>query len=62
MYFTPSFRLPDLDYASYSGLRLTYKATIPQPIGGLLVTVSEGGGQFVAPSPKAIRMRRAADI
>lgn len=53
MYFTPSFRLPDLDYASYSGLRLTYKATIPQPIGGLLVTVSEGGGQFVAPSPKA---------
>ena len=53
MYFTPTFRLPDLDYASYSGFRLTYKATIPQPIGGLLVTVSEGGGQFVAPSPKA---------
>ena len=53
MYFTPSFRLPDLDYASYSGFRLTYKATIPQPIGGLLVTVSEGGGQFVAPAPKA---------
>ena len=53
MYFTPSFRLPDLDYASYSGFRLTYKATIPQPIGGLLVTVSEGGGQFIAPSPKA---------
>ncbi len=53
MYFTPSFRLPDLDYASYSGIRLTYKATIPQPINGLLVTVSEGGGQFVAPAPKA---------
>ena len=53
MYFTPTFRLPDLDYASYSGFRLTYKATIPQPIGGLLVTVAEGGGQFVAPSPKA---------
>ena len=53
MYFTPSFRLPDLDYESYSGFRLTYKATIPQPIGGLLVTVSEGGGQFVAPAPKA---------
>jgi hypothetical protein len=53
MYFTPTFRLPDLDYASYSGFRLTYKATIPQPIGGLLVTVSEGGGQFVAPAPKA---------
>ena len=53
MYFTPSFRLPDLDYASYSGFRLTYKATIPQPINGLLVTVSEGGGQFVAPAPKA---------
>ena len=52
MYFTPSFRLPDLDYASYSGFRVTYKATIPQPIGGLLVTVSEGGGQFVAPAPK----------
>ena len=46
MYFTPSFRLPDLDYASYSGLRLTYKATIPQPIGGLLcraVAESDGG-------------------
>ncbi len=42
----------DLDYASYSGIRLTYKATIPQPINGLLVTVSEGGGQFVAPAPK----------
>ena len=52
MYFTPSFRMPDLDYASYSGIRLTYKATIPQPINGLLVTVSEGGGQFVAPAPK----------
>ena len=52
MYFTPSFRMPDLDYASYSGIRLTYKAIIPQPINGLLVTVSEGGGQFVAPAPK----------
>ena len=52
MYFTPSFRMPDLDYASYSGIRLTYKAVIPQSINGLLVTVSEGGGQFVAPAPK----------
>ena len=52
MYFTPSFRMPDLDYASYSGIRLTYKATIPRPIAGLLVTVYEGGGQFVAPAPK----------
>ena len=53
MYFTPSFQLPEMDYAVYSGFRLTYKATIPQPIGGLLVTVTEGGGQFVAPAPKA---------
>ncbi|MBQ2335189.1 MAG: hypothetical protein II381_02695 [Victivallales bacterium] len=52
MYFTPSFHMPDLDYASYSGIRLTYKAIIPQPINGLLVTVAEGGGQFVAPAPK----------
>ena len=53
MYFTPSFALPDLDYSSYSGIRLTYKARIPMPINGLLITLAEGGGQFVAPAPGA---------
>ena len=62
MYFTPSFRLPDWDYASYSGIRLTYKATIPQPINGLLVTLAEGGGQFVAPAPKATSEWMSVDL
>jgi len=62
MYFTPSFQLPELDYAVYSGIRLTYKAVIPQPIGGLLVTLSEGGGQFVAPAPKATSEWMSIDL
>ena len=45
--------MPDLDYDLYSGIRITYKASIPAPINGLLVLVYEGGGQFVAPAPKA---------
>jgi hypothetical protein len=52
MYFVPSFRLPELDFASYSGLRLTYKASIPKPIPGLLVQLYEGGGSYYAPPPK----------
>ena len=62
MYFTPSFQLPELDYAAYSGIRLTYKAKIPKPINGLLVTMAEGGGQFVAPSPAETDEWRSIDL
>ena len=62
MYFTPAFQLPELDYAAYSGIRLTYKATIPKPINGLLVMMAEGGGQFVAPSPGETKEWRSIDL
>ncbi|MBR6059295.1 MAG: CIA30 family protein [Victivallales bacterium] len=62
MYFTPAFQLPELDYAAYSGIRLTYKAMIPKPINGLLVTMAEGGGQFVAPSPTEANEWRTIDL
>ena len=62
MYFTPSFRLPEMDYAAYSGIRLMYKARIPHPINGVLVMMSEGGGQFVGPSPKATSEWMSVDL
>lgn len=54
MYFVPSQGLPELEYAAYGGIRLTYRATLPPGIGGLLFCVVENNGQFVAaPAPKA---------
>lgn len=54
MYLVPTQPVPEIDMGGYSGLRFTYKATAPEGINGLLVSVTEGGGQFVAtPAPPA---------
>lgn len=46
MFVTPGMALPEAEYASYKGLRLTYKAKIPAGINGLLILLHEGGGSF----------------
>jgi len=53
MYVVPSVRLADVDLTGYRALRLTYKATVPEGIGGLLVMLIErGGAQYPAePAP-----------
>lgn len=54
MYLTPSTTLPAAELDGYTGLEFTYKATLPEGIEGLLVMLTEGGGQFLAtPMPKA---------
>jgi len=54
MYLVPTQPVPEVEMGVYSGLRFTYKATVPEGIDSLLVCVNEGGGQFVAnPAPPA---------
>ena len=56
MFVTPVMPLPEAEYASYKGLRLTYKAKVPAGIKGLLIMLGEGGGSFyttVAVPPSA---------
>ena len=54
MYLTPTIPMPAAELDGYTGLRFTYKATLPEGIEGLLVMLAEGGGQFVAtPMPGA---------
>lgn len=54
MYFVPTQAIPEMEYSAYAGLRLTYRATTPAGVKGLLVSVFEGSGQFVAtPAPEA---------
>jgi len=53
MYLTPTVALPAAELDGYAGLEFTYKATLPEGIEGLLVLLTEGGGQFVAtPMPQ----------
>jgi hypothetical protein len=54
MYLVPSQPVGEMEYSAYAGIRLTYKASVPAGIDGLLVSLFESGGQFVAQhSPKA---------
>ncbi len=46
MFVVPAMPLPEAEYASYKGLRLTYKAKVPAGIKGLLIMLGEGGGSF----------------
>ena len=53
MYLLPTMALPMWDFASYSGIRLTYRARPPRPLG-LLVLLNGAGGQYgggAAPPP-----------
>lgn len=51
MFITPAIILPEGEYASYNGLRLTYRAKTPAGINGLLVMLHEGGGSFYTTIP-----------
>ena len=53
MYCIPGVPVPAADLEGYTGLRFTYKASIPEGMGGLLVTLCErGGAQYWAdPQP-----------
>jgi len=51
MYATPFTPVPSGDREGYRALRFTYKATLPEGIGGLLVMLGEGGAQFFADPP-----------
>lgn len=57
MYCIPGTGAPAADLEGYTGLRFTYKATIPEGQGNLLVSVQErGGAQYYAdpgPAPSA---------
>ena len=44
MYVLPSILLPDVDLTGYSGLQLTYRATLPSGIKALLVILVEHDG------------------
>jgi hypothetical protein len=44
MYVLPSISLPDVDLTGYSGLKLTYMATLPSGIKALLITLVEHDG------------------
>ncbi|MCK5805832.1 MAG: hypothetical protein KAI66_23575 [Lentisphaeria bacterium] len=62
MYLVPRQSITEREYASYAMLRIEYKATLPAGIGGLLVSVFENGGQFIAPPPKATGKWETVDI
>jgi len=53
MYAIPSVAAPSEELDGYSGLRFTYKATLPEGIKGLLVSLSEqtGGQHYADPPP-----------
>jgi hypothetical protein len=53
MYALPKIQLPEAEYDGYRALRLTYKATLPKGIDGLLVSLLEhDGSQYCArPAP-----------
>jgi len=52
MYAIPRVEMPAGDVEGYTALKLTYKADIPEPITGLLLTVCErGGAQYCAEPP-----------
>lgn len=51
MYCVPAQPVDEQEFSAYAGLSLTYRATVPAGVDGLLVCVHEGGGQFVATPP-----------
>lgn len=53
MYCIPSVALPAVDLEGYTALRFTYKAVIPEGMGGLLVTLGErtGSAYYAEPAP-----------
>ncbi len=63
MYATPSFALPIAALDGYAGLRMTYRATLPRGITGLLHMVGEQGAQFYAdPAPPAAEEWRTLEV
>ena len=48
MYLTPTIPVPAAELDGYTGLQFTYKATLPDGIEGLLVMLTESGGQYMA--------------
>jgi len=52
MWAVPTQRVPEMELSAYHGVRLTYKATLPDGITGLLVVLTEeGGGGWLPPAP-----------
>jgi hypothetical protein len=52
MYMVPSVNAPAADLGGYSGLELTYRASLPEGIDGLLLMLGEqGGAQYYADPP-----------
>jgi hypothetical protein len=63
MYAIPVMSIGPGRLADYSGIRVTYKATLPEGIPGLLVMVGERGAQFyLDPGPPASSEWRTVDI
>lgn len=55
MYVVPAQTAPQVEISAYEGIRLTYKASLPPGINGLLLMLcEEGGAQYYAdPAPSA---------
>jgi len=52
MYVTPSASIREIDLSLYGGVRIRYRAALPQGIKGLLfMLVEEGGAQYFADPP-----------
>ena len=51
MYVVPSAALPAVNLDGYSALRLTYRATLPEGLKGLLLMIGEQGAQFACEPP-----------
>lgn len=61
MYFLPTLALPEMDFASYSGMRLTYKATLPEPLD-MLILFGDDRGQYCGKSPAGSAEWKQVDL
>ncbi|HUS93105.1 MAG TPA: hypothetical protein VM695_14700, partial [Phycisphaerae bacterium] len=64
MFVVPTVPVGEAELAGYRALRLTYRATVPEGIAGLLVMLIEtGGAQYcVEPAPPASEQWRTLTI
>lgn len=62
MYLLPTMPLPGCDFASYSGIRLTYRAKPPRPLGLLVLLNGEGGQYGGGPTPPASDEWRSVEL
>ncbi|MGN0879660.1 MAG: hypothetical protein ACI4WT_09455 [Oligosphaeraceae bacterium] len=62
MYLLPTMPLPECDFATYSGIRLTYRATPPRPLGLLVLLNGEGGQYGGGPTPSASDEWRSVEL